>query len=118
MRGFDEPALIAVCAGKTAFEMPEQLAFQQLGRDGTAMHRHEEAGWTRAGLVQRAGDKLLTRAGGPQNDDAEPCRSNPADQIAQLPDWRRMACDPEVVVHARRSQCVKLLLQLCLLHRP
>ena len=55
----------AVCAGagERAFDMTEQLAFQQLGRNRRAIHGDERFGVPATVLMQSARHKLLARPG-------------------------------------------------------
>ena len=61
--GLDEAGLVCHGAREAAFLMAEELAFHELGRDRSAIDRHERAFAPRAGFVNHARHQLLAGAG-------------------------------------------------------
>src|SRR5690606_4413842 len=59
---FEEAAFVGHRVGERAANVPEELALEESGRDGAAVHRDEGALIARASGMQRTGDKLLSGA--------------------------------------------------------
>ena len=57
--GFENAHAIAIGAGERSLERAEQLAFEQRGRDGSAVHRHERLARARAVAVNHARHQFL-----------------------------------------------------------
>ena len=78
-------------AGERALLVAEQLAFEQLGRDGAAVDGDEGPLAARAGVVDGAGRELLARARFAEDQHARIVGSDLADQRARLTYRRRGA---------------------------
>jgi hypothetical protein len=72
-------------AGEGAALVAEQLAFDQLGRDGPAVDDDERAVAAPGDVVQPARHQLLAAAGLPLDEDRRVGRADPADGLDQLP---------------------------------
>ena len=89
------PLRAAIGAGEGALLVAEQLAFQQLGRDGAAVDGDERPLPARAGVVDGAGRELLAGARLAEDQHAGIVRGDLADQarhIANAPASCRSAC--------------------------
>ena len=63
MRGLEEPRLVRHRPRETALSVPEELAFQEVLRDGTAVDGHEGLAGPGPLIVDVAGHQLLAGTG-------------------------------------------------------
>jgi hypothetical protein len=117
--GLDEPGTVAGSFGEAALEMAEQLAFEQLGQDRTAMDRHKLPVGARGGLVERTRDQFLAGAAGAKHQNGQASRCDPPDQVAQRCHRRRSADQTHVlggrVASLQRGEFTR---EAGALHRP
>ena len=90
--GLLEAADVALAGpGKGAGFVPEQLAFQQLGRHRGGVHGHERPACARRFTVQRARHQLLAGTGFAGNEHVERRLRQPADGAEQLAHGRGLS---------------------------
>ena len=96
--GVEEQALVVLAGtGEGALGVAEEFAFDQLGRDGGAVDRHEGALGAQAHLVQGAGRDFLADAGFAEDQHRGRQRGDAADQCAEVLDGGGA---PDQPVHA------------------
>ena len=96
-----EAALVlANRARERALLVPEQLAFDEAGRDGRAVDLHQQPLAPRAGLVDRPRDQLLAGSGLARDEDGGVGRRDHGDALHGVAQARRAAHDLAAFVEA------------------
>ena len=85
------------CAGECTFDVPEQLALDEPGGDGGAVHLHERPVAARTAVVQGARDELLASTGLAMDQDSSVARRHARHRIEQGAQ-RRIAADDLVEI--------------------
>ena len=91
--GLEEPGARLGRAGERPLYVTEQLAFQQLFRDGAAVDRNKGGRGTLAAVMDRTGDELLACAAFPQNEHGSRGCRRLFDLCEHVADGRRFSDD-------------------------
>jgi hypothetical protein len=82
--GLEQPLLVGQCAGEAALLVPEQLALDQIVRDGPAVDRHERTIATRPLSMDQTRGQLLAGAALAGDEDRRLSAGELGDQGANL----------------------------------